>query len=390
MLSFLVALSLGSALSSSAASLHRMKLSRSPMAPFDPAAAAIQLSQKYGSSSSSAVASLTKELETATTWVALDGLQWTLSETLSPDYANSQYYADITLGTPPQKFSVILDTGSANLWVPSKSCTSMACMLHSQYESSMSSTSTTGSGSMQGIISNDNLVVGDITLKGVNFAEATQEPGTAFVYGKFDGILGLAFNTIAVNNIVPPFYSMISGGLLDEPIFSFRIGPSEQDGGEVVFGGIDPTHYTGDIEYFPVSKKGYWEIQLQRVALGNVTLDLKNAGAAVDTGTSLIMVPTSYAEALNAQIGAQANWNGQYAVDCDTVSTLPDVVFTFNDKPYPLSGSDYILSVQDSCISAFSPMDTANDLWIVGDVFLRRYFSVYDLGRNAVGFATSA
>jgi saccharopepsin len=174
-------------------------------------------------------------------------------------------------------------------------------MLHAQYDSSASSTYAKngsdfkihyGSGSMQGIVSNDDLVVGDIALKGMNFAEATQEPGTAFVYGKsvclnasgqtvitseiwlgwfrFDGILGLAFNSISVNNIVPPFYGMVSGGLLDEPVFSFRIGPSEQDGGEVVFGGIDHTHYTGDIEYFPVSKKGYWEIELQRVTLGNV------------------------------------------------------------------------------------------------------------------------
>jgi len=314
------------------------------------------------------------------------------------NYANSQYFADISIGTPPQNFSVIMDTGSANLWVPSKSCSSASCTLHAQYDSSTSRTHAAngsdfriqyGSGSMEGYVSEDTLAVGSMILKNVSFAEATSEPGTAFLYGKFDGILGLALRNISVNHIIPPFYQMVDQGLVEEPVFSFRIGPSEQDGGEVVFGGVDPSHYRGDITFYPVEKMGYWQISLRAVTLGNLTLDLCEAGAAIDTGTSLIMVPSEHASSLNHAIGAIPNWNGQYVVPCRSVPSLPDINFTFGNQSYPLSPSDYVLEVDQSCISAFSPMDSPSGLWIIGDVFLRRYFSVFDLGKNAVGFATS-
>jgi len=317
------------------------------------------------------------------------------------NYLNAQYFAEITIGTPPQSFKVVLDTGSSNLWVPGVSCTSIACFLHAKYDSSASSTYKAngtdfairyGSGSLEGFVSQDTMTLGDLTIKKQDFAEATKEPGLAFAFGKFDGILGLAYDTISVNHITPPFYNAIDQGLLESPVFTFRLGASEEDGGEAVFGGIDSSHYTGKIEYVPLRRKGYWEVELESVAFGDDELELENTGAAIDTGTSLIVMPTTIADMLNAEIGATRSWNGQYTVPCDKVPSLPDFTFVFGGKPYPIASTDYILNLGNQCVSSFTGMDISpggSDLWIVGDVFLRKYFTVYDLGRDAVGFAKS-
>jgi saccharopepsin len=246
---------------------------------------------------------------------------------------------------------------------------------------------------MEGFVSNDVLTIGDLRIPKQDFAEATKEPGLAFAFGRFDGILGLAYDTISVNHITPPFYNMINQGLIDEPVFSFRVGSSEEDGGEAVFGGIDDSAYRGKISYVPLRRHAYWEVELEKVAFGDDVLELENTGAAIDTGTSLIALPTDMAEMINTQIGAKKSWNGQYTVDCSAVPSLPKLSFYFGGKPYTLAGKDYILEVQGTCISAFTGLDINvpnGSLWIIGDVFLRKFFTVYDLKRNAVGFAESA
>jgi len=170
------------------------------------------------------------------------------------------------------------------------------------------------------------------------------------------------------------------------------LGASESDSGELVFGGIDSSAYTGSITYVPVRRKAYWEVELEKVSFGYDELELENTGAAIDTGTSLIVMPTDIAEMLNTQIGAKKSWNGQYVVDCSTVPGLPDLSFHFDGKLYALKGSDYVLEVQGTCISSFTPMDIivpGGSLWIVGDVFLRRYYTVFDYERHAIGFAKS-
>lgn len=95
--------------------------------------------------------------------------------------------------------------------------------------------------------------------------------------------MGLAYDTIAVQHVVPPFYQMINQGLLDAPVFAFYLG-SDPEQGEAIFGGIDEKHYTGKIDYVPVRRKGYWEVELEKVKFGDETLELESTGAAIDTG----------------------------------------------------------------------------------------------------------
>ncbi|KIJ15420.1 hypothetical protein PAXINDRAFT_77476, partial [Paxillus involutus ATCC 200175] len=141
----------------------------------------------------------------------------------------------------------------------------------------------------------------------------------------FDGIQDLAYGTIPVNGIVPPFYNMIDQGLLDEPLFSFRVGPSAEDGGEAVSGGVGHSAYVGKINYVPVRRrdKGYWEVEFEKISLGDDVLELENTGAAIDTCKSWAYLPPDghpnlspdVAEMPNTQIGAKRSWNGQYTVD---------------------------------------------------------------------------
>lgn len=94
---------------------------------------------------------------------------------------------------------------------------------------------------------------------------------------------------------------MLDDGLLTAPVFSFRIGDTEEDGGEAVFGGIDRSAYIGQLEYAPVRRQAYWEVELDKIQFGDEVLELENTGAAIDTGTSLIAIPTDVAEMLNAE-----------------------------------------------------------------------------------------
>jgi saccharopepsin len=82
---------------------------------------------------------------------------------------------------------------------------------------------------------------------------------------------------------------MVNQGLLDSPVFSFRLGSSEEDGGEAIFGGIDDSAYKGELTYVPVRRKAYWEVELEKVGFGNDELELENTGAAIDTGTSVAL-----------------------------------------------------------------------------------------------------
>ncbi|KAI8610044.1 aspartic peptidase domain-containing protein [Chytriomyces sp. MP71] len=317
------------------------------------------------------------------------------------NFMNAQYFGEVEIGTPPQKFTAVYDTGSSNLWVPSTRCSSIACWLHRRFDATKSETFKEngtefaiqyGTGALEGVISTDTVSIGGASIADLGFGESVKEPGFTFVVARFDGILGLGYDTIAVQKVVPPFYGLINQKLIDVPIFSAWLGDNADggQGGEIMFGGINKDRFTGQIVWAPVVRKAYWEVAFSNFTIGGAEFEVAAGSAAIDTGSSLIVVPSTDAQTINTKLGATKNAQGQWTVDCDLVPRLPDISLNIGGVPHVLAASDYVLNVgglKGNCISGFLGMDLPIDIWIIGDVFLRKYYTVYDLGNNRVGFA---
>ncbi|KFG84074.1 hypothetical protein MANI_024880 [Metarhizium anisopliae] len=126
------------------------------------------------------------------------------------------------------------------------------------------------------------------------------------------------------------------------------------------------------------------------IKFGDETAETVHTGAILDTGTSLITLPGDYAEMINTMMGAQKSWTGQYAVDCDKVARLPDITFKLDGTDFSLPLSDYIVEVQGTCMSVIAALDVPEPIGPVvtlGDVLLRSYYSIFDLGKGRVGLA---
>ncbi|EHH15617.1 hypothetical protein EGK_01732 [Macaca mulatta] len=326
------------------------------------------------------------------------------------NYLDMEYFGTISIGSPPQNFTVIFDTGSSNLWVPSVYCTSPACKTHTRFQPSQSSTYSQpgqsfsiqyGTGSLSGIIGADQVSafscqVEGLTVVGQQFGESVTEPGQTFVDAEFDGILGLGYPSLAVGGVTPVFDNMMAQNLVDLPMFSVYMSSNPEGGvgSELIFGGYDHSHFSGSLNWVPVTKQGYWQIALDNIQVGGTVMFCsEGCQAIVDTGTSLITGPSDKIKQLQNAIGA-APVDGEYAVECANLNVMPDVTFTINGVPYTLSPTAYtLLDFVDGmqfCSSGFQGLDIhppAGPLWILGDVFIRQFYSVFDRGNNRVGLA---
>uniref|UniRef100_A0A8B9DQM9 pepsin A n=1 Tax=Anser cygnoides TaxID=8845 RepID=A0A8B9DQM9_ANSCY len=307
----------------------------------------------------------------------------TSSEPLQ-NYMN--YYGTISIGTPAQEFTVIFDTGSSNLWVPSVYCSSPACSHdHPSPSSTYVSTNDSvsifyGTGSMTGILGYDTVTVSNIQVTNQIFGLAETEPGTTFYYSPFDGILGLAFPSIASSGATPVFDNMMNQDLVARDLFSVYLS----NGSFVLFGGIDSAYTTKGITWIPLSAETYWQITMERVFVGEKAVACYfSCQAIVDTGTSLLAVPTTALKRIYNALGADSDGE---------VSRLPDVAFKINGKKFTVPATAYVIEVSTprGQGQGWTLQGVSGELWILGDVFIREYYVIFDRANNKVGLSPLA
>eukprot|EP00397_Hematodinium_sp_SG-2012_P015412 GEMP01015692.1.p1 GENE.GEMP01015692.1~~GEMP01015692.1.p1 ORF type:complete len:389 (+),score=93.21 GEMP01015692.1:72-1238(+) len=311
------------------------------------------------------------------------------------DFQNMQYFGSVSLGSPAQTFDVIFDTGSSNLWVPSKKC--QACQKKHVYVSAQSSSYKAngtkfeiqyGSGPVSGFLSVDDLHFTDSKVPAVTFAEIVDVTGlgVAYTMGHFDGILGLGWDNIAIDGIPPVFKQMVDQKIIDDPVFSFKLGQKDGQDGELILGGVDKDAFTGTMVYEPLTRLGYWQVKVASLSANSASL-ATNQQAIIDSGTSLIIGPTDAIAELAKNIGAMV-FMGKLAIKCDVPFT---VSITIGTTSYDFDEKDLTLPLAAGyCLVTIMPMDIpppAGPLWIFGDVFMRKYYSVFDWGQKRMGFA---
>ncbi|XP_066497150.1 gastricsin-like isoform X2 [Hoplias malabaricus] len=314
------------------------------------------------------------------------------------------YFGKIGIGTPPQYFYVHFDTGSTTLWVNSVFCKSTACSYHHLFNPGKSSTYYSnqqpfsihyGTGSVVGTIGYDTVTMGELSVTNQKIGFSTQEPGNDFARPLHDGIMGLAFKPDQ-GTIVD---TMIQEGVIEEPVFAFYLSRDSESGSEVVFGGTDPSQYQGEIHWVPVQQDSHWQLVFEGFEVDHQATGWCENGctAITDTGTSLLLCPPQYVDTLHQMLGAQEDQNGHYVFDCSNVSNLPPLTFIMNGAHLHLPASAYVLQEEDSNGNCRSGIKNSHDqyrnglpYWILGDVFLRQFYTVFDQGNARVGFASLA
>lgn len=332
------------------------------------------------------------------------------------------------------------DTGSSVLWVHSESCSrgSIACRIHRRYNSGASRTHKKHGGvfgikyemgSAEGFYSYDVLRMGGLRASGQLFAEAVKT--TTFDDANWDGVMGLGFPKEGLKSPLDNFQAQ---GFINQRHFSFKLNSkaSSTESSELIIGGVDSAHYTGKMHFFPVTRAYYWQFRMESVSVSTDSINLCVGGceAILDTGSSLMLGPKEEIKRLNLDV-LNAKYDARhdrYYLHCSAVRGLPNISFTMKDKngrfvKYTLKPRHYIRMFKvcslssfhcnakflfelqthtlyhfishffvqtkkgDICLTEFSGVKSK--LWVLGDTFLRRYVSYYNMDTKEVGLAVA-
>ncbi|CAI4229427.1 unnamed protein product [Auanema sp. JU1783] len=334
------------------------------------------------------------------------------------DHDDYSYMGNITIGNPPQSFAVVLDTGSSNLWIPDKS----ACFgeyrdhtgdsVRCKFPTFSANDSKTyvedgrhfkisyGTGSAAGTFGVDTLCFEgtDLCIQNQTFGRATFIHPYLLDVG-VEGILGLAFQDLAVLEIKPPFQNAVEKKLVDKPLFTVYLEHHESlesHGGVFTYGAIDTENCDKNIHWEPLTQSKYWQVALKRARIGNVELkpmDKPIWQAMSDTGTSFIGLPDYTLEMVAKEVNATYDEEyDAFLVDCAKASEIPPLEIEIGENIYKIENYNLIKKVSDKIcelsVFSLSPFTYGND-WILGDPFIRQYCNIHDVANRRLGFAAS-
>ncbi|CAL1706109.1 unnamed protein product [Somion occarium] len=338
---------------------------------------------------------------------------------------DSSYLGAVSIGTPAQQFSVVLDTGSSDLWVASTGCRSCDSETPSfdptrsstiqRIQTSQSGQSEVdihyGSGQVAGIVAQDTVSMGGFTNTQQTMLVATQL-SSGLLDGVASGIMGLAFEALASTESTPFWQGLLQGSQLATPEMSFwltreldnRNARENEFGGEFTLGGTNSSLFTGDIEFINLpstSQQTFWLLSMTGATVQgkNVQVPTGNlALSAIDTGTTLIGGPTdgvkAIYDAVPGSVALTGDLQGFYAYPC---STEVQVSMSFGGKSWPIDPVDMNLGTIPSgqCLGGIFDLSQGSNVgsgggnpsWVVGGTFLKNVYSVFRANPPSIGFA---
>mmetsp|Transcript_46060 Transcript_46060/g.53137 ORF Transcript_46060/g.53137 Transcript_46060/m.53137 type:complete len:375 (-) Transcript_46060:164-1288(-) len=304
------------------------------------------------------------------------------------------YYGTISVGTPGQGITVLFDSGSANLWFFGEQCHVKGCADQKKFDQNKSSTFSSlgeplqvnyNTGYIDGTLASDDVHFGSADIQQVFGLITNVDP--TFSQSPFAGICGMGFGDEAADGVTPPLYTMQKKGIIENLEFSLYLSKEKGgDGSKIIFGGVDPRYYKGEMHYFN-TYQGVWAIGVSGVAVGKNSLEISESFATiVDSGTTTIIFPSYLIRSVEDHIG-------HVEPNCSNVDSLPSLTISFSGVDFELTPQDYVVVMEKSgvnqCSLAFVEQESSNFM-IVGAMFLRNYYSHFDMENGRIGFATSA
>ncbi|KAH6988095.1 aspartic peptidase domain-containing protein [Ilyonectria sp. MPI-CAGE-AT-0026] len=355
-----------------------------------------------------------------------------------------QWYGKVSVGTPAQDFNVIFDTGSTDLVIPKKGCTT--CSNYTLFDPSKSSTYsdkpgqplnlTFGTGgnaqplehgaTLSGTIVSDTVTLGGLSVEDQAFLLCDgydKALGENPIGLNIDGIFGLSppgssFFSAALNKTSnTTFWTLVSSGQVPEPFFSLYLNAGANSAsGELTLGGIDSSKYDGDITYVDFNETitglvGEWFIDQPTFYVNSATVNNSKTDEAfpgavtlLDTGTAYIMTPDyQTAKDIYATISPeikQLDKQGVWGADCAVMEKLaPELTFTVGagDKLVNLTmpKDSFNLGEHDAhpgkcqavILNAPEPLSDLASVWVLGGPVLKGYYTVWNGEKLQLGVA---